>query len=50
MKKAFTLIELSISMLILGLLISGVLVANKMQKSAKRNKIIKEKDQLEQAK
>jgi prepilin-type N-terminal cleavage/methylation domain-containing protein len=48
-KKAFTLIELSISMLILGLLISGVLVANKMQKSAKRNKIIKEKDQLEQA-
>jgi prepilin-type N-terminal cleavage/methylation domain-containing protein len=49
MKKAFTLIELSISMLILGLLISGVLVANKMQKSAKRNKIIKEKDQLEQA-
>jgi prepilin-type N-terminal cleavage/methylation domain-containing protein len=49
MKKAFTLIELSIAMLILGLLISGVLVASKMVSSAKLRKIIKERDQLEQA-
>jgi prepilin-type N-terminal cleavage/methylation domain-containing protein len=49
MKKAFTLIELSIAMLILGLLISGVLVASKMVASAKLRKVIKERDQLEQA-
>jgi prepilin-type N-terminal cleavage/methylation domain-containing protein len=48
-KKAFTLIELSIAMLILGLLIAGVLVASKMVNSAKLRKIIKERDQLEQA-
>jgi len=47
--KAFTLIELSIAMLILGLLIAGILVASKMVSSAKIRKIIKEKDQLEQA-
>jgi prepilin-type N-terminal cleavage/methylation domain-containing protein len=49
MKKAFTLIELSISMVILGLLIAGVLVASKMVSSAKLRKVIKERDQLEQA-
>ncbi len=36
-------------MLILGLLISGVLVASKMVASAKLRKVIKERDQLEQA-
>jgi prepilin-type N-terminal cleavage/methylation domain-containing protein len=43
MKRGFSLIDLSIAMLILSLLIAGVLVANKMQQSAKLSKLMKEK-------
>lgn len=45
MKKGFTLVELSIVLVIIGLLIGGILVAQSLIDSAKQNSIIKELEQ-----
>ena len=47
MKKGFTLVELSIVLVIIGLLIGGILVGQSLIESAKINKVVKEFQQYE---
>ncbi len=47
MRKGFTLVELSIALVIIGLLIGGILVAQSMIHSAKINRFVKEVSQYE---
>jgi prepilin-type N-terminal cleavage/methylation domain-containing protein len=49
MNKAFSLVELSIVIIIIGLLISGVTVANSMIEQAKYRKIISEIGEIERS-